>query len=214
MMLHFRIYWMKQGIGLLSVLFFWSIWIDAKGQQTRGVSSNAIKVDVIGIPIGLQWKRDIPYPRISVEFERRFRNTMKWAWDADFELSRFEEIYPVVVDSFIIITGNIQKSATLLLGPRFYPFRDMRHRWSRILFLDARLGIQRTYARITPFTTAAPIVYIQKWFLLPRIRTGVSLPVSNHLGFELSLESLIQKHLGTRETTIELVWEANVLFLF
>jgi hypothetical protein len=178
------------------------------------MASNAIKLDLIGIPIGLQWKQNVPYPRVSVEYERRIRNTVKWAWDVDFEMSRFEEVYPEIVDSFVVITGNIQRSATLLFGPRIYPFRDSTNRWSRVLFVDARLGIQRTYAKITPFTTADPIVFVQKWFLLPRIRAGISIPVSNHFGFDLSAEAFVQKHLGTSKTTIGNLVEANILFIF
>jgi hypothetical protein len=196
---------------VISIMLFCS---SAFCQPTVAPFGNAIKLDLVGLPLGLLTKLETPYPRASIEYERRILRTQKWALDTDLEFSRLQEVYSGIVGGATASIQNSQKSITILFGPRAYPFRKENNPLSGIFFVDLRLGLQRSVSRITPYTTADPITYIHKWFILPRLRLGFVVPVTKRLGFDLSGEAFVQKQIGSNKTRLGRQLELNFIFNF
>lgn len=203
--------WVQYAIMLVLLAFF----TKGYGQDSTRVCKNSIKVDLIGIPMTLLWIPKLAYPRMSVEFEHSIRGAQRLSWLTDVEWFRFEEAFNgEVAGQFFFDAGNRQKNLSLIGGLRYYPFRTKEKENAVQLFIEPRVAFTLAHSKLNPHTIDDPLEFRTGFFVAPRLRGGVVLMASRHVGFDLSIDPLLHKSLATRKYLFLAVAELNFLLSF
>jgi hypothetical protein len=184
-------------------------------QDSLSGCKNALKVDLVGIPMAFLYLPHATYPRLSLEYERRFHADSRGSWVADVEYSVFNEEYPDSIDGQVVEMGNEQQSLSAIGGVRLYLFYGASKKWKRVFYVEPRLGFSFSRSKLTPFTfDPIPVRYETKFYALPRFRGGISIALSRHLGIDGSIDFLILNSLGSEWKSISQVFELNFIIAF
>jgi hypothetical protein len=195
----------------LSLLFQ----LNLQAQTEPSAHRNALKLDLIGIPMAFLYIQNASYPRLSLEFERTIKPDSKWSWVVDAEAAKWNEEYLEPYNGHSIEWGNSQANFSLISGIRYYFLQFSKTNHSSGFFVEPRLSGTFSKANLQPFTfLAIPSRTTSATYLLPRLRGGAFVALTNRIAAEASIDLLIQKGLGSRRRSFSSIAELNFAFSF
>ncbi len=189
----------------------------AAQHELESVCMNTVKLDLGGYPLSFLYSRDHhDFMRYSIEYERKLKPESQLSGILDIERAIWDEEFQAVRDGQNLKFGNLQKDLSLFAGLRFYLFYGRLKKFERLVFLEPRLGIVRSYA-FAPVYDFGPDWYsfeVRKWYVAPRLRGGLSIPVSRNIGFEVSDDLGLRSVLGSGKKHLSQVFELNLSISF
>ncbi|MFN8396979.1 MAG: hypothetical protein U0176_20300 [Bacteroidia bacterium] len=186
-------------------------------QETEGECMNSLKLDLAGYPLSYLYALDHhEFVRYSFEYERKLHRDSRFSGTVDIELATWDDDFFAMRDGQVLRFGNLQKDLSLFAGLRMHLFYERLGRLRRLLFVEPRMGLVRSYAFV-PVYDFGPDEYtfdVRKWYATPRIRGGLSVPVSRHFGFEVSDDLGLRSILGSGKKRLVQVFELNLNISF
>jgi hypothetical protein len=179
----------------------------------KASTTHSLKLDLVGIPLSLIHGNG-SYPRVSLEYEHRMMKFQKLSWIADFEISRQEETYIGKFGGNLVQAGNIQKTVSAIAGFRYYLFRAEEKNFFDIFFVEPRIAFSGIFAKLIPYTFTDPIEYKSGFSIRPRVRAGIAVPLTSHIGLELSGDFAALKLLGSGRNRFSSILELDFVVAF
>ncbi len=179
----------------------------------KASNTHSLKLDMVGVPLTFL-NGNGPYPRVSLEYEHRIARFQKLSWVADFELSRQEETYVGNFGGNLVQAGNIQRAVSAIAGFRYYLFRTEERNFFDIFFIEPRIAFSGIFAKLIPYTFTDPIEHKSGFSIRPRVRTGIAVPLTSHIGLELSGDFAILKLLGSGRNRFSSILEFDFVVAF
>lgn len=196
-------------------LLLLSFGMSGMAQDSLKIPKNTLKLDLVGVPMTFLYLQNASYPRLSIEYERRFHADSRASWIVDTEYALWEEEYIDAIDGVVAEVGNTQQNFSTIGGMRLYLFYGASKKWRRVFFVEPRLALTLSRAKLTPYVfDPLPVTYRTKLYALPRCKAGLSIAISRHLGVDASADFLIQNGLGSGRKSLSQVFELNFTIAF
>ena len=182
-----------------------------------------VKFDLLGLYYPVAWYYGANGARVSVEFEKGFREFKNFSWVIDaayssyyYNFQAYHFVWPPHTSRLAeaIIDGwTTQSDFSASFGTRLFGrFRkdNVHFRW----FVEPRLSLVFRRANLGPNSISLPFLLVRELGLTPRLRQGIALNYGAHWGCDLSVDVFRYQFIAKMYSVWRFEPELNLTYRF